>query len=88
MPQLQLVTNDRPQPPHPAATPACLQVWYDSPSSLELKYKLAAELGLRGVGTWHLDCLDYRCTSPQCRNETDAMWAAVRAFSDAAATPD
>ncbi|KAK7486439.1 hypothetical protein BaRGS_00022363 [Batillaria attramentaria] len=35
------------------------QVRYDDPMSLGLKYKMAVELGLRGVGTWNIDCLDY-----------------------------
>lgn len=62
-------------------TVARLQVWYDSPASLAAKYRLAAELGLRGVGMWHLDCLDYSCSEPHCRDETRAVWAAVRAFT-------
>lgn len=63
---------------------ALLQVWFDSPDSLAAKYELAAQLGLRGVGIWHLDCLDYHCTDAACRNETGAMWAALRVFTGAA----
>ncbi|PRW45439.1 di-N-acetylchitobiase [Chlorella sorokiniana] len=61
------------------------QVWFDSPQSLEAKYALAARLGLRGVGVWHLDCVDYRCSDAACRGETEGMWAALRAFTGAAA---
>ena len=61
------------------------QVWFDSPASLEAKYALAAQLGLRGVGMWHLDCLDYRCGDAACRGETAAMWRALRAFTRPAA---
>lgn len=63
------------------------QVWFDSPDSLALRYRLAGELGLRGVGAWHLDCLDYRCAEPGCSEATAAMWAALAAFTgqDAAA---
>lgn len=57
------------------------QVWFDTPASLEQKYAIAAELGLRGVGMWNLDCLDYRCTDLACRGETEAMWAALRVFT-------
>lgn len=72
-------------------TPTCcfwlplhLKVWFDDPASLERKCALAAELGLRGVGMWHLDCLDYRCTDSTCRQGTEAMWAALRAFTGGA----
>lgn len=65
----------------PAGSP--LQVWFDSPDSLSAKYALAAQLGLRGVGVWHLDCLDYRCTDAACRQATDAMWGALLAFTQA-----
>lgn len=57
------------------------QVWYDDPASLALKYATAAHLGLRGVGMWHLDALDYRCADAACSSERAAMWAALRAFT-------
>ncbi|KAL4440207.1 hypothetical protein ABPG75_003208 [Micractinium tetrahymenae] len=60
-----------------------VQVWFDNPASLTAKYRLAAELRLRGVGFWNLECLDYSCADAQCRQETQAMWAAVRAFTGA-----
>jgi hypothetical protein len=34
-------------------------VWYDDPASLRPKYVLAASLGLRGVGPFTFDYLDY-----------------------------
>ena len=58
-----------------------VQVWFDNPRSLTLKYRLAAELGLRGVGFWHLDALDYAGKDPRAQQQTAAMWEAVRAFS-------
>ena len=65
-----------------AGSCACLlQVWFDTPQSLERLYALAAEFQLRGVGMWNLDCLDYRCTDEACRDDTDAMWAALRTFT-------
>ncbi|GFR64363.1 Di-N-acetylchitobiase [Elysia marginata] len=39
------------------------QIQYDNPESLSLKYKLASDMGIRGVGMWHIDCLDYSDTS-------------------------
>lgn len=38
------------------------QLQYDDPDSLLLKYVAATNLGLRGVGFWHIDSLDYSDT--------------------------
>lgn len=35
------------------------QVWFDDKESLKLKYDMALKLGLRGVGMWEADSLDY-----------------------------
>jgi di-N-acetylchitobiase len=56
-------------------------VWYDNPKSLQKKAAVASELGLRGVGMWNLDCLDYSCVEPDCQQQTAAMWGALRAFT-------
>lgn len=81
-------------PPHPLSVSSSLpssnprpfsmcviypQVWFDDPASLAQKAALAAELGLRGVGVWNLDCLDYECEDPKCKQDTEAMWGALRA---------
>lgn len=59
-----------------------MQVWYDDPRSLELRYRLAAELGLRGVGLWNLDLLDYSETaSLAAQQQTREMWAALKVFT-------
>jgi len=39
------------------------QVQFDDPHSLSLKYKLAQVMGLRGVGVWNIDSLDYTDTA-------------------------
>ena len=57
------------------------QVWYDNPASLKRKYEMALELGLRGVGFWNLDSLDYTSAVPTVQNETRSMWDAVHAFT-------
>ena len=58
-----------------------MQVWYDDPHSLELRYRLAAELGLRGVGLWNLDLLDYSETaSLAAQQQTREMWAGSLAY--------
>ncbi|KAI3428045.1 hypothetical protein D9Q98_006431 [Chlorella vulgaris] len=62
------------------------QIWFDDPASIRLKCQLATELGLRGVGVWNLDCLDYQCVDPACSHATMAMWAALQAFQ-ASVTP-
>ncbi|KAI0237532.1 Di-N-acetylchitobiase [Lamellibrachia satsuma] len=38
------------------------QVWYDDPQSLRIKYKLADNTSLRGVGMWEADTLNYTDT--------------------------
>ncbi|TRY63142.1 hypothetical protein TCAL_00347 [Tigriopus californicus] len=35
------------------------QAWFDHPDSLSLKYNLATQMGLGGVGMWSADFLDY-----------------------------
>ena len=62
---------------------ACaVQVWYDDPRSLAPKFRLAAELGLRGVGVWNLDLLEYSAAAaPAARQQTRDMWDALRAFT-------
>ena len=34
------------------------QVWYDDPLSLAMKYKLALDNDLRGVGMWNADAVN------------------------------
>ena len=57
-------------------------MWYDDPESLGPKFAQAKVLGLRGVGFWHLDALDYTGREPG-KSETQAMWDAVKQFSQA-----
>ena len=49
-----------------------VQVWYDDPVSLGIKYKIAVDMGLGGVGFWTGNYLDYN-------NKTmvEEMWSAV-----------
>ena len=62
--------------------PRAVQVWYDDPRSLTPKFRLAAELGLRGVGVWNLDLLDYSAAAaPGTRQQTRDMWDALKAFT-------
>ena len=51
------------------------QVWYDDAESLGYKYALARSLGVRGVGAWTFDKLDYANAT-----QRDAMWAAFDHF--------
>lgn len=60
-----------------------LQIWYDDPESCEYKYKMASEMGLRGVGFWHLDTLAQGAgITPVQGGQTAAMWKAVETFID------
>ncbi len=56
------------------------QVRYDDPDSLRLKFGMAAELGLRGVGVWHLDALPSGPDAAHQRLKA-AMWRAFAAFT-------
>lgn len=38
------------------------QVQFDDPESLKLKYDLAAQKGIKGVGMWNIDSLDFSDT--------------------------
>ncbi|XP_050408793.1 di-N-acetylchitobiase [Patella vulgata] len=52
------------------------QIWFDGPRSLKLKYSLADKYGLRGVGMWNADSLDYSDTiSAQLQRKE--MWGAL-----------
>lgn len=56
------------------------QLWFDDPSTLLPKYRVAARKGLRGLGFWNVDLLAYggeEATELQ-REQTRAMWDAVR----------
>ena len=50
------------------------QVWMDDVVSLRVKYGLVAGAGLRGVGMWAADFLNY---SRPLLNETREMWVAI-----------
>ncbi|XP_025071548.1 di-N-acetylchitobiase-like isoform X2 [Alligator sinensis] len=52
------------------------QVWYDDPWSISLKAAYAQERGLRGIGMWNGDCLNYSRT-PVAEQQTEAMWQAL-----------
>lgn len=49
-----------------------IQVWYDDPESLIIKYRLVSDLQLGGLGMWNADSLDY--DDPKM---TQSMWNAI-----------
>lgn len=51
------------------------QLWWDDASTLRAKYVLAARYGLRGVGFWNVDCLEF--DDDVCRRASASMWRAV-----------
>jgi di-N-acetylchitobiase len=55
------------------ATNSVSQIWYDDLKSLGLKYALAKDLNLRGVGMWHGDSLDYL----EAPDDSQDMWRAL-----------
>ena len=50
-------------------------MWYDNPDSLKLKYSLADELALGGVGMWEADAVDY--------NKSSSTWAVAQRMWEA-----
>ncbi|XP_029474320.1 di-N-acetylchitobiase [Rhinatrema bivittatum] len=53
------------------------QVWYDDPQSISLKASYVQKRGLRGIGMWNGDLLDYS-DDPIAKWQTEAMWQALR----------
>ena len=53
----------------------CVQVWMDDVESLSVKYEMAKRMGLRGVGMWTADFLNY---SQPIVNTTKEMWQAMK----------
>jgi len=61
------------------------QVWFDDARSSAIKYGLAKNMGLRGVGpyTWSdLDANGSVTGNPRAAAESKAMWDALRTFSE------
>ncbi|XP_061423741.1 di-N-acetylchitobiase isoform X1 [Lethenteron reissneri] len=52
------------------------QLWYDDPKSLAIKAAYGRSRGLRGIGMWNGDLLDYS-QDPLCQNQTQEMWAVL-----------
>ncbi|XP_071983081.1 di-N-acetylchitobiase [Engystomops pustulosus] len=52
------------------------QVWYDDPKSISLKVEYIKTLGLRGVGMWNGDLLDYS-DDPIAQQQAADMWKAL-----------
>lgn len=53
-------------------------MWFDDPESLRKKVAVAAKRQLRGVGVWHLDCLDHGSQEAAVEAETRQMWASLQ----------
>ncbi|NWI19703.1 DIAC acetylchitobiase, partial [Crypturellus soui] len=52
------------------------QVWYDDPRSISLKAAYAKNRGLRGIGVWNGNSLDYS-KEAAAQQQTEAMWKAL-----------
>ncbi|XP_051022021.1 di-N-acetylchitobiase [Acomys russatus] len=53
------------------------QVWYDNPQSVSLKAAFVKNYGLRGIGMWNANSLDYS-DDPVAREQTEEMWEALK----------
>ena len=60
------------------------QIWYDNPESLRYKYQVAKELGIRGVGPFTFDKLDYTGNDTkrfvEGPREAKEMWNSFKTF--------
>lgn len=52
------------------------QVWYDDPESIYPKAEYVKTAGLRGIGMWNGNCLDYS-DELVARQQTELMWNAL-----------
>lgn len=53
----------------------------DDPESLSIKYNLANERQLFGIGMWQVDCLDYSSNATEeVKRDTKNMWNAMEIF--------
>nr|KAF6377668.1 chitobiase [Myotis myotis] len=53
------------------------QVWYDNPKSISLKRAYVQTWGLRGIGMWNANCLDYSGDAV-AKQQTEEMWEALK----------
>ncbi|XP_026534211.1 di-N-acetylchitobiase [Notechis scutatus] len=53
------------------------QLWFDNAKSISLKAAYAKERGLRGIGMWNANCLDYSA-SIAAQQQREAMWKALK----------
>ena len=57
------------------------QVWMDDPQTLVLKYQIANDRRLLGIGMWQVDGLDYSANATkQDQQDTIDMWNAMEQF--------
>ena len=54
----------------------------DDPESLTIKYTLARDRNLFGIGMWNVDCLEYSANATEeAQQDTKDMWHAIKLFS-------
>ncbi|KAM9243502.1 di-N-acetylchitobiase isoform 1-T1 [Dugong dugon] len=53
------------------------QVWYDNPRSIALKAAYVNQHGLRGIGMWNANSLDYS-GHPVAKRQTEEMWKVLK----------
>ena len=57
------------------------QIWMDDPETLSIKYSLANDRRLLGIGMWNVDCLDYSSNATkETQQDTRHMWNAMKRF--------
>jgi di-N-acetylchitobiase len=54
------------------------EIWYENQESLALKYAYAKKAGVRGVGMWQANSINY-----QNKSQVDGIWGSLRSFTGA-----
>lgn len=56
------------------------EIWFDNLRSLEIKFKLAESLDLKGLGMWRADALDYTSQVDSIKKYNDALWSSINSY--------
>ena len=56
------------------------EIWFDNIKSLEIKFDLALSFGLKGLGMWRADALDYNSKNMNVSKFNSALWNSINYY--------
>jgi di-N-acetylchitobiase len=56
------------------------EIWFDNVESLELKFDLAVSFGLKGLGMWRADALDYDTNNVNVAKFNSELWNSINYY--------